>query len=402
MEYFGSLQLGIGRSNGAEAIIHAVNYVYQNNTVEDTVLMKIDLSNAFNNIDRNIVLREVVKIFPTIAPWVQYSYGCAPYLFTGSSDIIRSAVGVQQGDPMAPLLFCLALHPVLLEIQNHPDCSTLSLNTWYMDDGTLIGPSKGVRTALDLISTLGPSHGIFVNTKKCELFPLSIETDLSIFPNAIPVSVNGVELLGSYIGDSNSCEIYVDKRVTIIADIVAQLSSLEIVQHQYALLKNCILMPKFMFILRTFQPDSIAHSIGMFDTLVATSISSLLGSCTIEPFQYNRLTLPIALSGSGILLAESTMRPAYLGSALQCLSLQSTLLNLNEDVLSADLFQKVNNYLLSIESTLTLNKLFSNKNPQSLLSESFYKYIYNNLLSNAPCPSIDIYCKLSPLIVETG
>ena len=45
---------------------------------------------------------------------------------------IHSSTGVQQGDPIASLIFCMAIQHVVLLIQEEvPD---LDFNVWYMDD----------------------------------------------------------------------------------------------------------------------------------------------------------------------------------------------------------------------------------------------------------------------------
>ena len=45
--------------------------------------------------------------------------------------------GVQQGDPLGPLGFALALHPIIERIQ--AEVPGLLANAWYLDDGTLCG-----------------------------------------------------------------------------------------------------------------------------------------------------------------------------------------------------------------------------------------------------------------------
>ena len=67
-------------------------------------------------------------------------------------------------DPLGPLGFALALHPILIKIR---DClPTLSVNCWYLDDGTLCGSPDDLCTALDIIVEEGPSSGLTLNQSK--------------------------------------------------------------------------------------------------------------------------------------------------------------------------------------------------------------------------------------------
>eukprot|EP00731_Ephydatia_muelleri_P001661 Em0001g1661a len=84
----------------------------------------------------------------------------------GCMDENWQAEGVQQGDPLGPLLFSLVLNVVVKAIATHPECSDLSYHVWYLDDGVLAGPSLHVRKALSLLIELGPPLGLHVNIKK--------------------------------------------------------------------------------------------------------------------------------------------------------------------------------------------------------------------------------------------
>ena len=104
------LQLGVGTKAGAEAMVHAVRQWTQRNTEEtNKCLVMLDLRNAFNCVDRAAFL-EAIRIFsPGLAPWADVCYSEASWLLFGDKKLKRCR-GIQQGDPLGPALFSLAIH----------------------------------------------------------------------------------------------------------------------------------------------------------------------------------------------------------------------------------------------------------------------------------------------------
>ena len=84
-------------------------------------------------------MEETAEHFPECLPWVWTCYGTESFLKFGDT-VIVSGSGLHQGDPLAGLLFCLVLHPVIKLIQEQ--LPSLSLNAWYLDDGHVIGSKE--------------------------------------------------------------------------------------------------------------------------------------------------------------------------------------------------------------------------------------------------------------------
>ena len=104
------------------------------------------------------VLRLVKVHFPDLYRWVHWCYGSSedPYLwFKGGT--LRSQEGVQQGDPLGPLLFSLVIQELINAINTA--CPELDLNWWYLDDGVIAGKAESVMRAFRLIVDLGPDLG---------------------------------------------------------------------------------------------------------------------------------------------------------------------------------------------------------------------------------------------------
>ena len=121
-------QLGVGVRGGAEAVAHAVSDAVGDDP--SRWVLQNDLINAYNQVDRGVVLEEVARHFPEMLEWAKTCYGSPSHLKFGNFTI-PSATGLHQGDPLADLLFCLALKLVVDAIKE--EVPTLALNAWTMD-----------------------------------------------------------------------------------------------------------------------------------------------------------------------------------------------------------------------------------------------------------------------------
>jgi hypothetical protein len=80
------------------------------------MVLQVNFVNAFNLVDRETVFRELRQHFPELSAWVELSYGSQAHLQFGRG-VLLSCIGLHQGDPLAPLLFALALQPLILKMQ---------------------------------------------------------------------------------------------------------------------------------------------------------------------------------------------------------------------------------------------------------------------------------------------
>ena len=153
---FGPLQLGVNVKEGCEAIIHAVFHLMTRPSNHKWTLL-LDFTNAFNSIDCHAMFMEIRRRIPSLSAWIECCYSGQPILRFGQ-ETIRSCCGVQQDDPLGPFAFALTLHPIVERI--HEQVPNLSLNSWYLDDGTLVSPPYQLAAALDIVETLGPAIGL--------------------------------------------------------------------------------------------------------------------------------------------------------------------------------------------------------------------------------------------------
>ncbi len=85
---------------------------------------------------------------------------------------ILSKSGVQQGDPLGPLLFNLVVLELLDEIGN--PISDLCLQIWYLDDGAFLGTRSSIASLLDSLQSTGAKYGLHLNLNKCEGLHLNL------------------------------------------------------------------------------------------------------------------------------------------------------------------------------------------------------------------------------------
>ena len=189
---------------------------------------------------------------PEIYNFVYQCYEDNSNLFFGE-DTLSSLEGVQQGDPMGPFLFSLAVMDIIRNMKS-------DLNIWYLDDGTIAGNVKTVLNDYKEILKALSSHGLEVNPFKCELFLIK------------PQSEDCINALSSFREISEEMKLVEKENLTLLGAPIfpeaidnvleAKLENLKLMpsrltqidNHQALfLLRNCFGMPKLTYFLSSYD-----------------------------------------------------------------------------------------------------------------------------------------------------
>lgn len=311
-DYFMPNQLGVGVKRGCEILIHAVRHYVTSPENSRKVLLKIDYANAFNSISRDIMMKQVIDKVPIVYPFLEQCYRTPSYLFYGNN-VILSESGCQQGDPCGPLLFSLTVHPMIEALDTE-------LNSWYLDDATLADTPARVLDNFKKLKVLANEMGLRINANKCELYvgddvPNSaslIEQFKKESPGIITVTKSDLSLLGSPVFEEGFTT-FVTSKVDKLKLLIERLGDLN-AHVSYLLLKNCLLIPKLTYLLRTSPFWKFDNVTSMIDRMLRDSLEQILNTSLNEQ-QWNQATLPINFGGLGIRKVSDLALPAFLSSA---------------------------------------------------------------------------------------
>ncbi|XMA08903.1 hypothetical protein WAI453_001694 [Rhynchosporium graminicola] len=280
-------QLGVGSIGGVEPIIFLLDDAITGpNRLKTQQIASLDLVNAYNRIGRCAIASAVAKYAPTLYRTAKWAYNQPSILVTNKGQTLASAEGVRQGDPIAPLLFSLAIRPMLEHLQKTLPRATIIA---YLDDIYICSPDS---TALLPVVTEAFQHSpVALNRRKSADYPIA------------QLQAKGLQALGTYIGPIETRRTFLRGKITTLAIALDTLKQLP-KQHALLLLRGKVLWK---------QADSqIHHAIQALIAREPGDQSALVRSALIAlPVREGGLGIPIhALLAPGLYrAAKEASRP---------------------------------------------------------------------------------------------
>ena len=315
-------QVGVRTKFGCEAVIHATRqWAHVHRDDPDRVLALVDLSNAFNCVSRGAVLTAVRTHFPWLAPWADACYRHDSNLIIGNS-VILSQRGVQQGDPLGPSLFALAVHSsitgsALLTDARFP--GDLDFHAFYLDDGVIAGRFQAVQCFLSSLESRLLQIGLVVARDKTEIVPscTSVQNFSSHdFEGFSWVPHGNFKLLGAAIGSRDWCESLLRRRVSKAKILLDAIGRYHDAQGAFALLRSCGGWAKILYSCRTVPPPLQQDGLKQADMDIRHSLGRLIGDSLADE-AWRIATIGVANGGLGARSASEHAPAAYVSSLAQ-------------------------------------------------------------------------------------
>ena len=339
-------QLGVGVKDGptvAALILQSLLAPHDDAITESG--FALDISNAFNSIDRAHVLKEFFKCgeLDTAYKIMHFSYSENTILWLRGEHgkIVKqmsSRQGVRQGDPLGSLSFAVALQPVICNtLERFPQLKIVAVH----DDCTICGPEDDVVPAAQHFSDMAKLLNLKVNPQKCCLIalhqrPISEETQHRLdrgFDEKIRVQRDGTKVIGVPIGTSGFVQREALRIVNNEKDTFDILRTCEKLPKQvrFLLLRVCS-QTQLTYLTRCLPQKDMEEALTAFDKLVFDAAASITTSSLMpwlpfkgrydEPTKLRiasaQATLPLKQGGLGIRLHHSNLsHTAYIGAIAQ-------------------------------------------------------------------------------------
>jgi hypothetical protein len=312
---FSPIQLGVGVKGGCEAAVHATRRFLQS-MPDSFMVAKLDFTNAFNSLRRDSMLEAVAVHVPEILQFCHSSYAQPTRLLYGNH-VISSEEGVQQGDPLGPLLFCLSIQPILGSLSS-------KLRIGYLDDITIGGDQKSVAGDIERVRMEGEGVGLRLNVKKCELISSTgVAPNEQIFKDFIHMTPTQANLLGAPLLEGPAMDGALSTRCEDLRRATERLCKIS-AHDALIILRSSLSAPKLLHTLRS-SPCWNNPALATFDSLLKSALCRVTNNALPE-HSWSQASLPIKDGGLGIRSVVSLAPSAFLASAASTCDLQDLIL----------------------------------------------------------------------------
>ena len=298
-------QVGVGVSSGADSMITCLRRVgatFLRAGDPRKGIIKIDLKNAFNLVDRAAILQAVKDLAPSLLPYALAAYARRSRLGFGD-EVIWSECGVQQGDPLGPLLFCLVLHQVLQKVKSRLPQTPGSLGgdldatAFYLDDGIVAGDWEKLAAWLATFQSEGEKCGMYLNRAKSEAVSHPDAPAPAYVQDMKQVKLDNWEVLGAPCGTPHHVREAVSALLLKAERRAKAIASLPDPHVALALIR---MSAGFSTVVHLMRSTGSIGDFAFVDSFTRRALATITGATISKDREWTQASLPLRMGGLGL------------------------------------------------------------------------------------------------------
>ena len=329
-ETVGTLQVAAGLKGGAEAAIHSMRDIYENDASDAVVL--VDATNAFNMLNRQVALHNIQVLMPSFAIILINTYRHPSRLFITGGKELLSREGTTQGDNMAMAFYALGTAPLVQDLSVLvPDVKQV----WLADDAVGAGRLAKLREWWDILVTHGIMFGFHVNESKSWLILKNadaIDEASELFQGTgLNITTSGRRHLGAALGNDDFRSSYVSEKVKGWSEEIEKLTEMA-VSEPHAAFAAYIHgeQHRFSYFMRTIPGMEVY--LKPLDDLINNKLLPAITGFALSEVDRELFSLPIRDGGLGVPILTEAASAQFVASQTMCAPLIALIIDQDTQV----------------------------------------------------------------------
>ena len=314
-------QFALSTRAGTDCVGHPVRVM--TDADPDATILSIDGVGAYDHVLRSAMMNKLHDVpgLRALLPFVRSTYAnTTRYTWEDAAGVrhqIHQAEGGEQGDPLMPLLFSLAIHDALVAVQ--AELREGEVLFAYLDDVYAVTGPNRTRDVYNLLAEhLWRVAGIQLHTGKTRSWNKSGISPPNVEDLGEQVwSREGIKVLGTPVGTHQFVSDVVTERVQEESRLWEAIGWVPDLQAAWQILLQCA-GPRCHHLLRTLPPSqsrqyAVMHDEGMM-RVMDSLMGGLPGESQAKEDAYRLATLPMRMGGLGLRSATRMAPAAYWAS----------------------------------------------------------------------------------------
>ena len=288
------------------------------NDEHSEAVLVVDAENAFNSINRNVMIHNVSVVCPAISTYVSNCYQSAARLFVIGRKEILTKEGTTQSDPTSMGTHALGVTLLLHFLHEFILISEYrSKEVAFADDLAVAGKIEKIKQCWELLLRVGPKYGYYPKPSKSHLIMKEEHSGRSKFifkGSEVKIAKSGQRHLGAAVGSKKFKREYIKSMVNNCNDQLISLFKIAEMEPQAAWAAVIGgFKSKFTYFLRRI-PDIHEYFQPIEDTLANKFKPAISGGRFVNDVERKLISLPTRHGGLAIPIIKDVAKMEYANS----------------------------------------------------------------------------------------